>query len=139
MAFNEANNTFLFGSWEPDFKLTILTFWTKFAPKWEFPAKSKKSEHHHWILHIWISLGTKFQLKLIILTSWTKFAQKGYFQSKIKKVNNITEFCIFQLLYVSSVILNWQFWHFGSNLPKKGISNWKRKKWTLPLNSGYSN
>ena len=32
----------------------------------------RKSEHHHWILHIWISLGTRFQLKLAILNFWTK-------------------------------------------------------------------
>ena len=29
--------------------------------------KNRKSEHHHWTLHIQISIGTKFQLKLIIL------------------------------------------------------------------------
>ena len=33
-----------------------------------FPVWNRKSEHHHWILHIRISLGTKFQLKLIVLT-----------------------------------------------------------------------
>ena len=44
-----------------------------------FPVKNKKSEHHHGILHIWISLGTKFQLKLTILTFWTKFTQKKIF------------------------------------------------------------
>ena len=139
MAFNEANNTFLLGRREPDFKLTILTFWTKFAPKRVFPIKNKKSEHHDWIFHIRTSLGTKFQLKLTILTFWTKFAQKGYFQSKTKKVNSIIEFCIFELLYVSSVTLNWQFRHYRPNLLKKSISNRKRKKWTPPLNSGYSN
>ena len=32
-------------------------------PKKVFPVKNRKSEHHHGILHIWISLGTKFQLK----------------------------------------------------------------------------
>ena len=72
---NEANNTFLFGRWESDFKLTILTSWTKFAPKRVFPVKNKKSEHHHWILHVRISLGTKVQLKLIILDQiWGKRA-----------------------------------------------------------------
>ena len=39
------------------------------------PVEHRKSEHHHWILHIWISLGIKFQLKLTILSFWTKFAQ----------------------------------------------------------------
>ena len=47
-----------------------------------FPVESRKSEYHHGIPHIWISLGTKFQLKLITLSFWTKFTQKRYFQLK---------------------------------------------------------
>ena len=46
------------------------------------PVKNGKSEHHYWILHIRISLGTKFLLKLTILIFLTKFAQKGNFRSK---------------------------------------------------------
>ena len=45
-------------------------------------ALKQKSEHHHWILHIRISLDTKFQPKLTILIFWTKFAQKGFSQSE---------------------------------------------------------
>ena len=37
-----------------------------------------KSEHHHEILRIRISLGTKFQLKLTILIFLTKFVQKEF-------------------------------------------------------------
>ena len=59
----------------------------KFAPKKVFPVKNRKIEQHHWILHIQISLGTKFELKLTILISWTKFAPKAYFQSKSGKMN----------------------------------------------------
>ena len=51
-----------------------------------FPIKNRKSEYHHWILNVWISVGTKFQLQLIILIFWTKFAQKGYFHSETEKV-----------------------------------------------------
>ena len=76
-------------------KLRILVYWTKFAKKY-FRPRTKKIEHHHWILSIWISLGAKFQLKLTILSFWTKFAQKRYFQSEIKKVNTAIEFCIFK-------------------------------------------
>ena len=47
-----------------------------------FPYEKGKSEHHHWILHIRISLSTKLQVKLTILIFWTKCAQKGYFWSK---------------------------------------------------------
>ena len=38
-----------------------------------FPVTNRKSHYHHGILHIWISLGTKFQLKLIISSFWTNF------------------------------------------------------------------
>ena len=48
-------------------------------PKKVVPLENRKSEYHHRILHIWISLGTKFQLKLIILSFWTKFTQKKVF------------------------------------------------------------
>ena len=54
-------------------------FWS-FGPNWPkeiFPVKNIKSEHLYGILHIWINLGTKFQLKLIILNFWTKFTQNG--------------------------------------------------------------
>ena len=44
-----------------------------------------KNEHHHWIVHIRISLGTTFQLKLTIESFWTKFTQKGCFPSKTVK------------------------------------------------------
>ena len=54
-------------------------------PKKVHPANNKKSELHLEILHIWISLGTKFQLKLIILSFWTKFTQKRYFQLKTEQ------------------------------------------------------
>ena len=52
-----------------------------------FLVKNWKSEHHHWIPHIQISLGTKFQLKLTILIFLTRFTQKGFFWSKTEKVN----------------------------------------------------
>ena len=50
-----------------------------------FPASNRKTEHHHWILHIRISLDTMFQLKVNIFIFWTKFAQKGCFRSKTEK------------------------------------------------------
>ena len=36
-------------------------------PKRGNSSQKRRSEHHHWILHIKISLGTKFYLKLTIL------------------------------------------------------------------------
>ena len=54
------------------------------CPKRVFPIKNRKSGHHHWILHVRISVGTKFQLKLTILIFWTKFCFQN-FHSKTKK------------------------------------------------------
>ena len=52
------------------------------------------------------------------MTFLTKFSQKSDAQSKRKKVNSTNELFIFCI---------------------QGISEWKQKKWTLPLNSAYSN
>ena len=49
------------------------------------PVEKQKKWNHHWILHIWIILGTKFQPKLAVLIFWTKFDQEGIFQSKTEK------------------------------------------------------
>ena len=65
-------------------------------PKKLFPVEKWKSEHHYWILHIWISQGTKFQLKLTILVSWTKFTQNEYLV-KIGKKWPTYQFFIFQI------------------------------------------
>ena len=54
-------------------------------------------------------------------------------------MNTTTEFCIFKLVKIPNFSLNWQVWLFGPNLPKKGVSRLKQKKWTVPLNSAYSN
>ena len=146
-------------------KLTILTFWTKFA---------QKGKLHHWILHIRISLGIKFHLKLTILIFWTKFAQKECSSQKRKKwtpsLNSAylsyasyeisTESDNFELLHqiclkrvftikngksehhhwilhirisLSSKLhlkLGFNFWDliFWTKFAKKAISGWKRKK-----------
>ena len=65
--------------------LTILIFWTKFYQKEYFRSKTGKSEHHHGMLHIRISVDTKFQLKLTILIFWTKFFQKGNLVKNVKR------------------------------------------------------
>ena len=71
-----------------------------------FQVENRKSEHHHWILHIRSSLGTKFQVKLTVfifwpklhkkVSFWAKFTEKTYFQTKTEKVNITIEFCIFE-------------------------------------------
>ena len=90
-------------------------------PKKVHPANNKKSELHLEILHIWISLGTKFQLKLIILSFWTKFVQKVYSSWKQNKQSKDYKCLIFvwqtliQLLFlhilkISKISLFWKYW-----------------------------
>ena len=79
-----------------------------------FLVKNRKSEHYHWILHIQISFGNKFQHKMEIWIIWTKFAPKGW---KTEKMNITIEFCILELFTIANFIWNWQF--FGPNLPYK--------------------
>ena len=55
------------------------------CPKRVILVQNRKIRHHHWILHIQISLSTKFQHKLIILIFWTKFASKKVFSVKMEK------------------------------------------------------
>ena len=84
-------------------------FWILGAnlPKRVFPVKKQKIEHCDSILHIQISLSTKFQLKLTIVIFRTKFAQKGYFQSQTEKMSITIELHInFQLRLTVSIILD---------------------------------
>ena len=47
-------------------------------------VKNGKSEYHLYILHIQISLVTKFQCKQTIFNYVTKFAKKGYGRKRKK-------------------------------------------------------
>ena len=68
-------------------------------PKKDIYSQNRKNEHHHWILHIRISPGTKLQFKLAILIFFgLNLPKKGFFWSKTKKVNIIMEFYIFALV-----------------------------------------
>ena len=55
-----------------------IDFWTKLAKK----VWNRKSEHHYKILHIQISLGTKFLLKLSLLNFSIKLTQKAIYKLK---------------------------------------------------------
>ena len=68
-------------------------------PKKDIYGQNRKNEHHHWILHIRISPGTKLQSKLAILIFFgLNLPKKGFSWSKTKKVNITMEFCIFELV-----------------------------------------
>ena len=114
-----------------EFFLLELVLVPNFTPNKQFwilrtnlPKKKSSGQKWRkcWIMHIRISLCTKFQLILTVLIFWIKFTQKGYFWSKINKVNTTTKFCIFELVWVSNFSLNWQFWFYGLNLPKSSLS-----------------
>ena len=123
----------------PNFSLN-WQFWFLWPnlPKKGLSSLKQKSELHRKILHIQISLSTRFQLKLIILIFGPNLPKKGVSSLK-HKMNSTIEFCIFELVEVPYFSLNWQFWFFGPNLPKMGVSVLKQKNWTAPLNSAYSN
>ena len=74
-------------------------------PKKVYPLQNRKSEYHHGILHIWICLGTKFQLKLIILSFWTKSTQKRYFQSKTEQAFQGLQTFSFYAVSVNSTVV----------------------------------
>ena len=59
-----------------------------------------------------------------------------YFQLKTEKVNIIIEFRMFKLVLVPNIRLNWQFWFFWPNLPKKGLSGLKHTQISLVQNFG---
>ena len=90
------------------FNWQFWLFWPD-SPKKVFLVENRKSEHHHGILHIWISLGTKFQLKLIILSFWTKFTQKRYFQLKTEQAVQGLQAFAFCVVNVNSTVV---FKHF---------------------------
>ena len=81
-----------------------MSFWTKFSQSRIFYlgylVKIIKSEHHHLIQQIKISLGKKIHRKQTILSLWTKFPQKEYFRSKTRKTNIAIEFSILELLCI---------------------------------------
>ena len=58
--------------------------WSNFSKNGIFGWK-EKSQLHFWILLIWISLDTKFQLKLTILIFWTKFTHGVFLEKKNRK------------------------------------------------------
>ena len=74
-----------------------------------FPVKNRKCEHRDGVLHISISIGTKFQLKLIILSFWTKFTQKRYFQLKIEQAVQGLQVFVFCVVNVNSTVVSTNF------------------------------
>ena len=104
-------------------------------PKNEKQNKQKKKasktkqkankKNRHPILHIQVSLSSKFQLQQTISIFWKKFSKREYSLSKQKKNEH---------QQVSHISLNWNFF-----LSKKGILGLRQIKWKSPPNSAYFN
>ena len=88
--------------------------------------------HRHSFQHVWISLDFKCYLQQTILIFWTKFVQKVYFLPRTEKVNITIRFSILKLFWLPNFILNWPFWHFWLNLPKKGKESLVYWKYHIP-------
>ena len=69
-----------------------------FFPQKVFPVIHRKSEHHLWILHIWINLDTKVLIKETILNFWPNYSEKNISSLIPRKLNINIEFCIFELV-----------------------------------------
>ena len=100
-------------------KLTIVLFWTTFAQKGIcFQSKADKIDT---TIEFRIFESSLYQISLeqAILNLWTEFIQNGYLWSKTEKVTIIIKFCIFKIVLVSNLRLNWQTWYFWQDLPQK--------------------
>ena len=90
------------------------------CPKKVFPVKSRKGEHQHWILHLRISLDTKFQLNLTIWFFGPNLPKKGVSSQKGKTwTSSFNSSYSIELVLVPNFSLNWQFWYSGPNFPKR--------------------
>ena len=70
---------------------------------------SIKIKHHHWLLHIQVSLGNKCHFKQTPLSFGTIFAQNRCLWSRTEKVKITMKFCIFELVWVRNFTLKRYF------------------------------
>ena len=103
-------------------------FLEQICPKRVFLLKNQKNEHHHWILHVRISVGAKFQLKVTILMFWTEFAHKGYFHSKTKKNEHHHWILHVRISLGTKFQLKMTILIFWTKFAQKGYFHWKTKK-----------
>ena len=79
-------------------------------PEKVFLVKNGKYKHHHGILHIQISHGTKFQLKLTILMFRPNMLKKGISRLK-QKTRNFA--CVMVVTYYIKLFHTWAHRHNG--------------------------
>ena len=93
--------------------------------------------NHEEVSKSWEHDSTEFQFKLAILIFWTKSASKQYFLFKKEKINDILEFCIFELFLAPNCSLKCKFYLFWIKFAQKVIPHQTQKKWTSLLNSAF--
>ena len=93
-------------------------------PKKVFPVEKRKSKRHHGILHIWISLGIKFQLKLTILSLFDQIYPRKQFPVENRTSSPRLQALTFCVVNVNSTAV---FKHF-ENLKDLVILNILKEK-----------
>ena len=113
-------------------KFKILIFLTNLSRKGLFRSKHEKKKNRHQILHIRISLGTKFQLQQTILVFLNHiYPKKKILSMKIRNNKHRHWILHIQISRSTNIWLKLPILKFGRNLPEKGICYQKQKKWTL--------
>ena len=97
-------------------KMTLLKFWIKLTQKRYFRTKNLNITIKCYIFKLIQTLKFSFNKQFGFLERiskkkfCTKFSKKrSYFQSKTDKIDTTIEFCIFELVFVSNLILKKQF------------------------------
>ena len=112
-----------------NFTFNNCEFLNQICPRKIFMFKSRNKEHHHWILHIHISVGTKFYLKLTILIFLSGFAQKGFFCSKAKKVNTTIFYIILHIkIVLCEISAQTDKFNFLDQIFPKRYFRWRTEK-----------
>ena len=102
--------------------------------------KKKKNENHHRILHIWKSLGSNFKFQQRSLIFGNKFPPTKDASSWKQKKKHHHWILRIQISVGTKFQLRLTIWFSDQTWPaKKNMSDQKRKTWTPPLNSAYSN
>ena len=96
-------------------------------PKKVFVVEKRKREHDHSILNTRIILDIQYSFKQCWICE--NISLKNVFLTKNVKrtyIEFFIEFCIFELVFVPSLNLNWKFWFLGPNVSKNGISTFSK-------------
>ena len=101
-------------------------------------VKNGKDEHHHWILHVQISLASKFHFKRTILNFGTKFAPKKVFPIKNRK--SVHQWFLHIVISLDTKFqLKLTILNFGTKFARKGHFCSKTEQVTMNMTGPPSN